>query len=179
MTQVSFLQPLWQHLYWNIQALTWQRSKEMLSQERASPCGAQILIFWVEIKRREWAEGSRDINTSPEHDRPLPLTWFHQQDSYLLDWTSGARVDFRDFAILHTCHIPPPQLWTLHYWFWEQRSSVWVSVLPLPNYVIWGGKLSTSSLVTYMVLLISWECTESFQVIRHIFLSLQTQSPLK
>ena len=77
---------------------------------RASPSGAQSLIFWVEIQQREWAERKQ---RHKRISRPWPPTvppWFHQWESYLPEWTLGARVDLRDLGRLPTAHLTPPQL---------------------------------------------------------------------
>ena len=110
---VTFLQQLWQHLYWNTQALYLA-----VVQSVAEP-GNSISIWGTnpDILGRNKVKGvgrrEAETNTSPEHNHPLPLTWFHQQETYLPEWTSGAGVDFRDLGRLPITQAPT-QLWTLH-----------------------------------------------------------------
>ena len=71
---VTFLQQLWQHLYWNTQALYLA-----VVQSVAEP-GNSISIWGTnpDILGRNKVKGvgrrEAETNTSPEHNHPLPLT---------------------------------------------------------------------------------------------------------
>ena len=51
--------------------------------------GNKHWYFRVEERVREWPEGSQETNMSLQHDHPLDLTWFHQQESCLLSGPQG------------------------------------------------------------------------------------------
>ena len=163
-TQVSFLQPFWQHLYWTHTSSSpgigpdrwWVR-------ERASVSGAQTLIFWVEKRVRESSEGKQRQTYLQSMITPHPSSGFTNRRAVCLSVLQGTSEE-------HGNHLLLP---ALPQWWWDHRTLVWAPALCFPNFVPEDLNLPESCVLRYQmrsVLHTSCGCHGSNGGNRHVFL---------
>ena len=126
-TQGAFLRLLspvlhWMDAYWLLPLV---QARTMVMRKVMS-CWSSNTVFWVEKPVRGVGRGEAGSwYTSLQPGHLLFLTWLHQQECALLEWTSGGLEDWLQLP------LPPP----LPQWWWGHRTLVWVPALPFPDFV--------------------------------------------
>ena len=93
----------------------------------------KVLVSWAitlfmhqKMSNGGWLRGNRELNLSPQHVQQSSLTWFHQQDSGLPEWTSG-NLRRTPYPHSSSCSLPLCR--------WGHRTSVWVPALHFPTFL--------------------------------------------
>ena len=80
------------------QVFTWHWPRQMLSLGKSISTWSTNPDILGRKKVRGMGKREEETNSISRADHPLPLTWFHQQESCLPEWISGAGVDLRDLG---------------------------------------------------------------------------------
>ena len=87
---------------------------------------AIILFMHQKMSKGGWKRGNSELNLSPQHVQQSSLTWYHQQESGLLEWTSGK---------LGRTPYPPSSSFSLPLCQCGHRTSVWIPALHFPTFL--------------------------------------------
>ena len=80
------------------QVFTWHWPRQMLSWGRSISIWGTKPDILGRNKVKGTSKREEETNSVSRTDHPLPLTWFHQQESCLPEWISGTGVDLRDLG---------------------------------------------------------------------------------